>query len=362
MKRFICLFTLFIIYGGQAFASYTLDLKPQKWDFTPTAFYIEAVKDDRSFKSDLGQVLQKDSSTRAFFRNSLETDLLGFINYSMAKDTGRIPVILVVKKMALSETGNFMKHVAKLDYSFKFYSKINGRLNELLEVKGIPQYEVSGDPPFIYEQLIENVLKIAMSNFNSWIDQNRNQLSLMRVVKLVNEKPINFSQLEKNDTILWCPNLYRLRWSDFHLQAPESDYSAESNCMFLFSSRPELNPDTLTLHIGLSAFFDRTTSWVKEDAKSSDSLLMHEQLHFDICELYIRKLRKKMMQLILDPMDYIDKCNGVFDEIWRDYQEAQKLYDKETEHGLIANEQNRWISEVAEQLEMMKAIGVSECE
>lgn len=362
MKRFICLFTLFIINGSLVFASYTIDLKPKKWDFTPTAFYIESVIDDRSSKSDLGQVLQKESSTRAFFRNSLETDLLGSIAYSMAMDTSRIPVVLVVKKMALSETGNFMKHIAKLDYSFKFYSKINGRLNELMEVKGIPQYEVSGDPPFVYEQLIENVLKIAMSNFNSWLDQNRNQLTLMRVVKLVNEKPINFSRLEKNDTILWCPNLYRLRWSDFHRQASESGYSAESNCMFLFSSRPELNPDTLTLHIGLSAFFDRTTSWVKEDAKSSDSLLMHEQLHFDICELYVRMLRKKMMQLVLDPMEYRDQCNAVFDEIWRAYQKAQQLYDAETEHGLIAIQQNRWISEITEQLEMMKAFGVSECE
>src|SRR5699024_5538989 len=32
-------------------------------------------------------------------------------------------------------------------------------------------------------------------------------------------------------------------------------------------------------------------SWVKEN-KKSDYLLKHEQLYFDICELYARKIRK----------------------------------------------------------------------
>ncbi len=43
------------------------------------------------------------------------------------------------------------------------------------------------------------------------------------------------------------------------------------------------------------AFFDRQRSWVKNEAKL-DYVLRHEQGHFDIFEVYTRKIRKALSE------------------------------------------------------------------
>jgi hypothetical protein len=219
----------------------------------------------------------------------------------------------------------------------------------------------AGNVPNVCETLIENSVRQSLENFNDWINSNRNIPPLMRKVKVVAEKSFGFSEFEKRDTILWCPNEYKLRWSDFQGKNQESDFSAQSNCMFIFSARPEMGRDTMFLYLQLSACFARKTSWVKTGI-TSDSLLAHEQLHFDICELYIRKLRKRLMEMDLDPMQYQKQIQPVFNEVWMEYQQSQALYDEQSQHGLISSEQNRWKNEVVLQLSTLSSYSVSSCD
>lgn len=354
---------IFVLFFSQLHVSgnHTLTLKPKKWDVGTAGYYISMVNDDRNEKANAGQVLIEGKSQTAFFANSLPADLQALIDGSMTKDTSRFPVILSIQKLRLAETGTITKHKATLTFSYKFYSRINDKLYELFEVHGTPEMSITGSIPGIHETLIETSLKQSMESFTQWFTANRNIPPLMRKVKIMSEKGKGFDSYEKSDTILWCPNEYRLKWTDFQGTAPESPFSAQSNCMFIFSVRPELADETMTLHMQLSACFARTTSWVKPGI-DSDSLLAHEQLHFDICELYIRKLRKQIMEMELDPMRYQDQFQPVFNQVWIDYQKAQNKYDEETEHGLIADQQQRWKNEVAAELIGLKEFAVSSCD
>lgn len=96
------------------------------------------------------------------------------------------------------------------------------------------------------------------------------------------------------------------------------------------------------------AVFDKNLSWVKPDCKN-EQLLSHEQLHFDIAELYARKLEKKLNSLRLTLKDK-RKIKQLQQEYTRDQLEVQKKYDKETLHGLNSVKQKLWRKNISHQL------------
>lgn len=79
------------------------------------------------------------------------------------------------------------------------------------------------------------------------------------------------------------------------------------------------------------------------------ALLAHEQLHFDLCEVYARKLRKELAaDASLDPRE-------AFIGIYKLYKETQWLYDEETSHGLEPVAQERWKQQIEKGLEEFAA-------
>ena len=88
------------------------------------------------------------------------------------------------------------------------------------------------------------------------------------------------------------------------------------------------------------AFFDKSKSWTK--AADNKELLAHEQLHFDITELFTRKLRKKLSELN-DPCGKDSKkVQGIYDKNFEELNRYQIRYDKETEHSMIETTQKTW--------------------
>ncbi len=342
-------------------ATHTINLKPTKWDISTKVFYLSNITDLRDDKSN-GQILASGKKETISFQNSISSDFLRMINSSMTFDSAGIPLDMAVSKFSFSETGNALKRKVILNYSYKIARVRNGKRYELFDVSGSPEINVTGSYAGLYEKLIENSLQQTLSSFTEWINKNTDNPTLLREVKLVTEQLKSFAENERADTILWCPNQYRLAWTDFK-GTSNSDFSAQSNCMFSFSARPEPKNGILNLNIGLYACFTRNNSWVKEGMKA-DSLLLHEQLHFDICELYARKLRKKLLETEpqLDPLEYSKQITPIFNDIWEAYQKVQNKYDDETEHGLIREMQIRWINDVKYELELLDEYALKECE
>lgn len=78
----------------------------------------------------------------------------------------------------------------------------------------------------------------------------------------------------------------------------------------------------------------------------------HEQLHFDIAELYARKMRKEIQKLKLikgtiAQFDY----RRIHKKIFKEYLEYQKKYDTETDFSRTLSKQKNWEISVAKQLQ-----------
>jgi len=78
-------------------------------------------------------------------------------------------------------------------------------------------------------------------------------------------------------------------------------------------------------------------------------------LHFDICELYIRKFKKQILSTHLRLVEPDEDIKPVFDETWKEYPQTQNLYDDETMHGTIQKEQQRWAEKVSRELASLSA-------
>jgi hypothetical protein len=109
------------------------------------------------------------------------------------------------------------------------------------------------------------------------------------------------------------------------------------------------------------AVFDPARSWWREpggnlwqsvdDASplaprddNGRSLLEHEQLHFDLTELWARRIREKFEGLpgVCRTPGSAPAFEKAIADLERDWQKEQKQYDKETAHGLNVLTQRTW--------------------
>jgi hypothetical protein len=99
---------------------------------------------------------------------------------------------------------------------------------------------------------------------------------------LVAQNLLNDSQ----DLIEWN-EYYSLTWEDFQ-GTPDKQAIGDAGTAVQIKAKPFYVKDQVQYDV--EALFNRKKSWSRG---KSESLLQHEQLHFDIAELYARKIRKK---------------------------------------------------------------------
>ena len=94
--------------------------------------------------------------------------------------------------------------------------------------------------------------------------------------------------------------------------------------------------------------FDKENSW-KRDVRTAE-LLAHEQLHFDLAELYARKMRKHFALLPNACALSTDEVAAQAREIQDAWGAREELYDVESEHSRNRPEQLRWEAMVLKEM------------
>ena len=135
--------------------------------------------------------------------------------------------------------------------------------------------------------------------------------------------------------IAW--NEYRaLTWDDFQATADINSHGDASTTIRI-SAKPYYKRGKLQYNV--DAWFLPEKSWYK--TKSAE-LLAHEQLHFDLAELYARKIRHLISDYrqkgIKDPKKYHAGIQRLLDES----NIVDRQYDNETVHGAIKSKQASW--------------------
>ena len=151
----------------------------------------------------------------------------------------------------------------------------------------------------------------------------------------------------KNDTIVWHPDSL-LQISDFKGKPKGTAQGATYAGLFLYQKEVDGN-----LNFFVEAVFLKSKSFVKSN---SEYVLKHEQLHFDIAELYARKLRQKISLMNFKKVNnLVPTIDGMYKKYSQDMFNEEDKYDNQTEHGLNAAKQKMWADNVQKELKDLEA-------
>ncbi|MGZ5283781.1 MAG: hypothetical protein ACXWEY_16010 [Bacteroidia bacterium] len=95
--------------------------------------------------------------------------------------------------------------------------------------------------------------------------------------------------------------------------------------------------------------FDTEESWIKPEY-ISESLMNHEQRHFEILKFYSEKLQKIVNKEIKGIVDYNKKFQEIYDKNYAEYMKFQTKFDAETDHGANIEMQNKYDKIIEEML------------
>ena len=142
-----------------------------------------------------------------------------------------------------------------------------------------------------------------------------------------------------SEQIVWSADR-PLTWDDFN-GTPDPSTHLHAYTRVSMKSNFVSNTQTTAL-LNVMGYFEKTNSWVLKDQKTT-TLLLHEQRHFDICEIYRRKLMKELeAHDNFNFSNFGQEAQGIFNRVFKAFQDEQARYDRETEHSKIKERQKEW--------------------
>ncbi|MEO5776395.1 MAG: hypothetical protein ABIQ27_05795 [Flavobacterium sp.] len=158
-----------------------------------------------------------------------------------------------------------------------------------------------------------------------------------------------------NDTIVWSGK-NRLTWDDFK-GSPDNPkvYVKANTASGIYAKQIRVAGKVKIRKYKIQSYFMKNNSWTKVH---DEKVLKHEQLHFDITELYARKLRKSFDSLntkgVTDKIVYEKIYNSNFTKA----NEYQDVYDGEVYFNEI--KQQEWIDKIASEFQNFKMYELKE--
>jgi hypothetical protein len=156
------------------------------------------------------------------------------------------------------------------------------------------------------------------------------------------------------DGIPWSAK-HPLAWSDFKGPPPANSGQEGAHTVYTLFNGARCTRQVFDFQV-VASFLPRQ-SWVEQvvlrSPAESERTLRHEQTHFDLAEVYARRMRKYFAELPLPcarTTAALDELAGGF---IRDEATTQAQYDDETRNGRAAPKQSEWDHTVAGLLESL---------
>ncbi len=147
----------------------------------------------------------------------------------------------------------------------------------------------------------------------------------------------------------------KLVWSNFKSNKNNQhgkDIVAYTHCGWVYSVVKSSNPKG-AVKVNIETIFNEDKSW-KDDTRITDYVCSEPQKHFDIAEIYARKIRKEIISKIKTSGDYDRYFQTIYNRILKDYRNFQALYDGVTEHGMNKEKQSEYNAIISNELEQLK--------
>lgn len=141
---------------------------------------------------------------------------------------------------------------------------------------------------------------------------------------------------------------YKLSWDNFENTVSDDTFGDAGTAVKIIA-KPYFVGKRIEYNV--YPLFDRKKSWVYE---KDPALLAHEQLHFDIAELYARKIRKKVATLQAENNKDLSYYNTEINKLLLESNELDMQYDMETLHGGIKVKQTEWREKINVELKTLE--------
>ena len=140
-----------------------------------------------------------------------------------------------------------------------------------------------------------------------------------------------------------------LTWADYQGKADPDAGAAASTATYL---SVEYNFKDGKLGYVITCSFSRSKSW---GLTKNDYILSHEQGHFDIAEIFARRLYKKLKAYEFDKKNYQTDLRRIYEDITDEKEEMQNRYDRETNHSINKEKQAGWLEKIKIELKELEA-------
>lgn len=157
------------------------------------------------------------------------------------------------------------------------------------------------------------------------------------------------------EVLVWSATR-KLDWKDFKAKP---DGGALGGARIAISHNYSIGCRDGVLQVRMQAVMLPAMSWVTYRIYASGLAsrvgLRHEQLHFDLAEVYARRVRKLLKELPNPCSHADDELNAMAERVIKEHWDQQRRYEVQTEHGQIERQQNEWERRITAELEELKA-------
>ena len=157
------------------------------------------------------------------------------------------------------------------------------------------------------------------------------------------------TQAQENEELIPWSAGQKLSWSDYKGKADVSSGAAASTATYLGIDY-NFGPQGFSYKINCN--FSKNKSW---GLHRNDHILGHEQGHFDLAEVFARKLNMKMKEYKFDKNNYKTDLKKIYQDVLTEKETMQNLYDEETNHSIIKDKQSEWLKKIQSMLDEYKS-------
>jgi len=156
--------------------------------------------------------------------------------------------------------------------------------------------------------------------------------------------PAAAAPIETEEFIAWTGDRL-LTWSDFQCEPKSGTDAVASTSTSLGISYQMLDGN---LSYDISCNFSKIKSW---GSMRTDYILAHEQGHFDITEIYARKLHEALASYQFNKRTFKRDIGEIYQSIVKQKEDMQKVYDGETDHSRNRKLQYEWLERIQQLLD-----------
>jgi hypothetical protein len=159
----------------------------------------------------------------------------------------------------------------------------------------------------------------------------------------------SFVASQDYETIPWNSKR-KLTWNDFQGKIPVNNRAAAttaSGITYRFSTSG--TRDNIEVDFKIDTFFYPAKSWY-DPSLCDEVILSHEQLHFDISEIYARKMKKRLANESFTYSNVKSRVKTIYKEIMQELDAYQNQYDAETNFSRDREQQLIWNKKINDAL------------